>query len=161
MLIVITRDQAVMDWVSSPNSHAAAWAPAKQLSAGDRSEADKQLATLLKLKVAAPLCLTGHGNSTEVGDVGDKRGDWGWKVPELAALLGGLVDGYVGPILMEVCANSKTSFASNLVAELIAIKKLKDVWIYGYKGGVDVTHPFPDPATLDDNRELTGQRVKF
>ncbi|HTZ85332.1 MAG TPA: hypothetical protein VMB05_01575 [Solirubrobacteraceae bacterium] len=162
MLIVLTRDAKIMAWAASPDSGAEAWPPLKQLSAGDQRDASQQLSTLLKLvKPHEPLCITGHGNDHEVGDEGRKRADWTWTSPQLAELLGGLVDGYKGPILTEVCSNTLTDFSANLVLALQKLKRLNGVWVYGYGKSVDVTHPFPDPSKLDTNRELTGKQVNF
>lgn len=162
MLIIITRDQKVMDAVNSKDSGADAWKPVKQLSAGMRSDADKQMATLLRVvKSNEPLCITGHGCDKEVGDEGSGKGDWTWTSDELAKLLGGLVDGYQGPVLMEVCADSVTDFAARLAVALQDEKKLNGLWIYGYSKGVSVSHPFPAPSALSKNAELAGKQVKL
>jgi hypothetical protein len=159
MLIVITRDQGIMKWAATAESGAAAWGSLKQLSAGTQTEADTQMQQLLKLvKSDEPLCITGHGDDTEVGDEGSNPGDWTWTHGHLAALLGGLVD-FKAPILMEVCAESVTDFAAHLAASLEKIKKLKGVWIYGYNKSVDVKHKFPPPSGLDKNVELYAKQV--
>jgi hypothetical protein len=161
MLIVITRDRNIMDWVNSNDSGAAAWGSAKQLSAGDQEDANGQLVTLLKLvKSEEPLCITGHGNDEEVGDEGSGKKDWTWTHKDLAGLLGGLVD-YKGPLLMEVCADSVTDFAAHLVVSLEAAKKLNGVWVYGYNKGVSVNHKFPSPSSLGKNIELVGKQVSY
>lgn len=163
MLIVITRDQDIMDWANSAESKSAAWAPVKQLSAGTQSEANSQLQRYLSLvKSSEPLCITGHGNDEEVGDEGSNPADWTWTHDELAQQLGaGLVGGYKGPILMEVCAESVTDFAAHLVLSLENRQVLNGVWVYGYNKSVDVTHPFPDPTKLDSNAELYGKQVIY
>jgi hypothetical protein len=162
MLIIITRDANIMNWANSAESGAAAWAQVKQLSAGTQSEADSQLQQLLKvLKSDEPLCITGHGNDTEVGDEGAGAADWTWTADRLAQLLGGLATGYKGPMLMEVCADSVTDFAAHLVVSLESRRKLNGVWVYGYNKSVSVTHPFPAPSQLGKNVELVGKQVNF
>ena len=162
MLIVITRDPDVIRWANLPISGAMAWGRLKILSAGSQEQATAQMKQYLKLVDRnEPLCITGHGNDYEVGDEGSGPDDWSWSNDEMAELLSGLVNGYKGPILMEVCSNSVTDFSANLVVSLEKLKALDLVWIYGYNKGVGITHPFPKPANLTKNIELTGKQVVF
>ena len=161
MLIVITRDGDIMTWAKSDESGARAWGSLKQLSAGTKREADEQMGRLLSLvRIDEPLCITGHGNNTEVGDEGNEPAHWTWTFQDLAVLLGDrLVPGFGGPILMEVCGESVTDFAAHLAAQLGEQQRLLGVWIYGYNKSVDVRHRFSPPDTLDKNVELTGKQV--
>ncbi len=162
MLIVITRDKDIMNWVESSKSGSENWIRVKQLSAGTQREVTQQMVQLLKLvKTEEPLCITGHGNDTEVGDEGSDPADWTWSNDQLAQLFGGLVDGYEGPVLMEVCADSVTDFATNLVLSLEKIKKLNGIWVYGYNKSISAYHPFPSPDKLDKNVELYAKQVKY
>ncbi len=162
MLIVITKDQSIIDWVNSEDSGAANWGAIKILSVANQGEANSQMAQLLKLvKSNEPLAITGHGNDEEVGDEGVGAADWCWTHAQLAELLGGLVPDYKGPVLMEVCADSVSDFAAHLVVSLEKLEKLNGVWVYGYNKSIGVTHPFPTPDKLDGNAELTGKQVNF
>lgn len=162
MLIVVTRDSSIMDWVNNPASGASAWGSIKQLSAGKQDGANKQLTDLLKtVKTDEPLCITGHGNNTEVGDEGSGASDWTWTADDLANSLGSLKEGYNGPVLMEVCAQSVTDFAAHLAISLQETRILNGVWIYGYNKAVDVTHTFPNPAKLSQNVEIYGKQVNY
>ncbi|UTY56252.1 hypothetical protein [Massilia sp. erpn] len=161
MLIVMTRDGAIMKTVAS-DAGVEAWGSLKQLSAGTQSQANQQMAQLLKLvKENEPLCITCHGSDQAIGDEGSDPGDWTWSSDDLAVLLGGLVDGYKGPILMEVCAESVTDFAAHLAVSLEKKRRLNGVWIYGYNKSISINHPFPAPAKLGQNAELAGKQVKF
>ena len=161
MLIVITKDQEIMEWASSPESGAGAWGSLKQLSAGTQRTADAQLLEFLSgVAKDEPLCITGHGNDTEVGDEGSGRPNWTWTHDHLASLLGELVDAYRGPVLMEVCAEKVTDFAAHLVLSLESKRLLKGVWVYGYNKSISTRHPFPKPESLARNVELYGKLVE-
>jgi hypothetical protein len=106
------------------------------------------------------LCITGHGNDTDVGDA-DTHGaqSWSWSASDIAdMLISNLPKDFSGNILMEVCSDTMTSFAANLVQALNAKNGLKGVWIYGYTKGVSVTHPFPAPGALAKNVELSSHQ---
>lgn len=161
MLIVITKDQEIMEWASSPESGAGAWGSLKQLSAGTQRTANPRLLEFLSgVAQDEPLCITGHGNDTEVGDEGSGRPNWTWTHADLASLLGALVDDYRGPILMEVCANTVSDFAAHLVESLERGRLLTGVWVYGYNKSISTRHPFPNPNNLARNVELYGKLVE-
>ncbi|QQE79754.1 hypothetical protein [Alicyclobacillus sp. SO9] len=161
MLIVITRDEDVMEWASSPESGADAWGSIRQLSAGTQSDANREMRLLLsQVQSGEPLCITGHGNDTEVGDEGSHPADWTWTHSQLAALLAELGEDYIAPILMEVCAETVTDFAAHLVLSLEKRNALAGVWVYGYNKSISIRHPFPKPVSLDKNLELYAKQVQ-
>ncbi|QDT45893.1 hypothetical protein Pan241w_60210 [Gimesia alba] len=162
MLIVLTQDQAVIDWVNDPRSNSAAWGTVEILNQGGNPAATVAMRALLRqIRVGEVLCITGHGNDSEVGDANlNGPASWSWNVSQLADLLiANLPAGYTGPILMEVCADSMTSFAAALCVELERRGELIGLTIYGYTRAVSITHSFPSPDGLDHNVELTAHVV--
>lgn len=161
MLIALTQDQSILNWCNDPRSGAALWGQLKPVNGGGAPTATVLLKSLLaQVGKGDPLCITGHGNDTEVGDAQSSgKQSWSWSASELADLLANnLPKDYSGNILMEVCSNSMTSFAANLAQALRQKPAFKNVWIYGYAKSVSVTHIFPDPSKLDKNVELSGHR---
>lgn len=159
MLIVLTQDQKIVAWCINAESGAAQWGQLAVVNEGGAPGATVLLKRCLAhVGANENLCITGHGNDTEVGDAEmSGKQSWTWSVSEFADLLASnLPQHYGGTILMEVCAESMTSFAANLAEALRQKGKLKDVWIYGYTKAVAVTHTFPDPAKLAKNVELSG-----
>lgn len=160
MLIVMTQDQAIMDWCLDSKSKAPQWQKLNFVNGGGAPAATVQLKRFLgEVEVNEDLCLTGHGNDDEVGDVETSgKQSWNWSVSELADLLANLPNGYTGTILIEVCSASMTSFAAKLAVALGKNGSLKGVWIYGYDKPVSVTHIFPNPTKLAGNVELIGHQ---
>jgi len=163
MLIVITKDESIIQWARTAASGATAWNRLAPLGSISQRAANRQLTDYLsQVGAEEPLCITGHGNDKEVGDEGDNARDWTWTHRELAELLGlGLPVDYRGPILMEVCANTVTDFAAHLVVSLEKLRKLNGVWIYGYNKSVSVRHKFPAPPALKGNLELWAKQVCY
>jgi hypothetical protein len=161
MLIVLTQDKGIISWCDKPDSGASQWGHLNVIQAGGGPAATVILERLLgQVGSNEALCITGHGSDTEVGDENPSgKMSWVWSASELAAYLAALLpNNYSGPILMEVCSKSVTSFAANVAEALRAKGKLKGVWIFGYSKSVDVTHKFPDPAKLSQNLELSGHQ---
>ncbi len=161
MLIVITRDQIVMDWVLDERSGAEEWGAIKFLSCASQEEATAQLIQLLKLvKSDEPLCITGHGNDFAIGGAGSDDDDWPWSYAEFAAILPSLVDGYGGPILLEVCAESVTSFAANMAVEAVRYGSLYGAWVFSYQKSISAIHEFPHPYKMTSNIKLYGTQFR-
>lgn len=161
MLIVLTQDQEIENWCRDAESGASQWGQLNVVNAGGAPAASVLLARFLsQVGANENLCITGHGNNDEIGDAETSgRQSWSWSTSEFADLLASkLPHNYSGAILMEVCADSMTSFAANLAEALRNNGKLKGVWIYGYAKAVAVTHTFPAPANLGKNVELASHK---
>jgi hypothetical protein len=161
MLIVVTQDQGVINWCRSPQSGAGQWGELVVINAGSSPTATVQLRhALARVGQNQPLCLTGHGNNTELGDAGSGGMSWSWSVQEIAGLLGAeLPHNFAAPILIEACATTVTNFSAHAAVCLGQLRQLVGVWIYGYNQPVAITHPFPAPQALDRNVELQATQV--
>lgn len=161
MLIVITRDERIIEWVKNHESNADAWGKTEFLDTKkNRQQATNQLRRLVRqVKQGEALCLIGHGNDEEVGDEGTNRQDWGWKAEQLAEVLAAdLCQGYKGPILIESCATKIESFVANLASQLKK-ERVLGVFLYGYSRPIDIKHTLPKPEWLGKSVEVHGLRV--
>lgn len=164
MLIVVTHDKKIRNWVDNEQSGANAWGKIEQLSSRDRKPHDALAALLKGVVKNEALCVTGHGNDAEIGDEDTGRGAWEWTAAQLAtALAENLPADYQAPILIESCGQPTRSFVGNLAVALEKLEKLNKVWIFGYDKGIDEDHkiPPPDLSALGKSAELHGAQVKF
>src|SRR4051812_25816350 len=112
MLIVLTQDQKILNWCHDAKSAAAQWGQLNAVNSGGAPAATTQLKRFLsQVRANENLCVTGHGNDTEVGDEETSgKQSWNWSASEFADLLAcNLPQNYGGTILMEVCADTMTS----------------------------------------------------
>jgi hypothetical protein len=157
MLIVITQDKNVIQWCKEPQSKASRWGALWVITEGGAPTATVLLKRYLNLvQPNEPLCITGHGNNFEIGDENQSgKLSWAWGVDEFVGFLDAeLPENFSGPILLEVCADSRTNFAFRLAHALFKVGR-KNIWVFGYAGEVHMTHVFPDPDSLSANPELT------
>ncbi len=161
MLIVCTQDNRIIDFTRTPESGAARWRQLVELSPGGQRQATAELkVALARVEQTEDLCLSAHGNDTEIGDE-DEHG-WTWTVSEIAGLLAeNLPQGYSGRILIRACTDTIASFAANLAVELERRKRLNGVWIYGYIKHLAIKTQYPDPKNLDKDVELSPHQVRF
>ncbi len=164
MLIVVTHDKKIRDWVNDEKSGASAWNNVEQLSLRERHP-DAALAELLKgVGDKEALCVTGHGNDEEIGDEDSEKGAWEWTAEKLAkTLAANLPENYQAPILIDSCGEANKSFVGKLALGLQELKKLNGIWIFGYDKKIDGDHKFPPPDlnALHKLKELHGVQVKF
>jgi hypothetical protein len=109
----------------------------------------------------SPLCISAHGNNTEIGDDGETPAtDWGWTTAQVAGLLkGNLPAGYEGPILIHACATSVANFSAGLAVELEKIAGLCGIWVYGYNTALPREAGFPNVQLLDQQVNLQATKV--
>lgn len=161
MLIVCTQDNRIIEFTRSLESGAARWGQLVELSPGKQRQATAELkAALARVGQTEDLCLSAHGNDTEIGDE-DEHG-WTWTVSEIAGFLAeNLPKGYSGRILIRACTDTIASFAANLAVELERRRQLNGVWIYGYIKQLAIKTQYPDPKNLDKDVELSPHQVRF
>jgi len=160
MLIVCTQDAEIRRWTNDRESGSARWSPVSLISDNlNQNGATRDLQSLLNvLGRTEVLCLSAHGNDTEIGDEDDEG--WTWTTTDIAAMLARNPK-HQGPILIHACSRSIANFAAGLAVELEKIRALNGVWIYGYNKPVPRKAKYPDPNTLDKQAELQGTRVRF
>lgn len=164
MLIVIAKDQGIINWSRNPASGSGNWGTVNVLTPGNQTQATNQLDMFLgQVGQNEPLCITGHGNDAEVGDEDPSINNaWTWTADDMAVRLGNnLPDNYQAPILLDVCCESVADFSARMVISLEQIQRLNRVWIYGYNKSISVQHLIPAPQNIDRNLELYGKQVKF
>lgn len=160
MLIAITQDPQVIEWIHHPASGAAAWGRIQILSAHSEYTATAQMRAYLRMVgLNEPLCIRGHGHDAMMGDIQDDTGAWGWTYEQMAALLSGMTYGYHGNILMEICSKNITDYVAPLVASLEKKEALHHAWVYGHHQCVRMMDGFADPLSLNKNVRLTSQQV--
>ena len=156
MIIVCTQDPAVRNNTAG----ASAWGAFKLLTTGSsQSSATAQLNTaIVQLGQHEALCLSAHGNNTEIGDP-DPSG-WTWTTSQIASSLQQQLPlGYDGAILISACASNIVNFSANLAQELRNNGWRLGLWIYGYNKALGSSETYPDPAKLDKNVSLQGTKV--
>jgi len=159
MLIVCTQDPNIINWTKNVASQSGLWSPIEVLPTGaSQDQANAALSAAVgRLHPADALCLSAHGNDEEIGD---ESGGWSFSYDTVARLLlESAPKGYQGPILIHACAKQVANFAARLAVALEKLRALSGVWIYGYQKAVDVQSRYPNPQTLDKNRELYATRV--
>jgi len=161
MLIVCTKDPIIVRTAQDPRSGADQWGTLVIINPRfNQAQATDAIADALRGR-NEPVCFSAHGNDDEIGDAGTGVRDWGWSRTQLALILQNACPGLGGPILIHACAENVSNFSAGLVVALEAIRALAGVWIYGYQRAVPSDAGFPNPATLDRNRELYGTRVSY
>lgn len=164
MIIVCTKDPAIIGWTANPQSGSAQWGPTLVIPANlAQADATQAIAYALTfLQPNTPLLLNAHGSDTELGDANNGPGDWTWNVNTIAGILAAVLgNGYAGPILISACANQITNFSARLAVALQNGQALNRVWIYGYNRAVPVNQVFPDPNNLANQVDLQGTQVFF
>lgn len=164
MIIVCTKDGAVVNWTNNNQSGANLWGNAFAINPmANQDQATQMLCNALAfLGLNEPLCLTAHGNDIEMGDPGNGPYDWTWNVNLIAGCLAVSVPaGYTGPILIRICANQITNFSARLAVSLQNGQALNGVWIYGYNRAVPMQQAFPNPANLANQVDLQGTQVVY
>ncbi len=161
MLIVCTQDPAIASWAQNPKSNSGSWQNVFCLTAGqNQTQATNQLkGHLANLSQTEPLCLSAHGNDTEIGDEGSGLSDWGWTTADIAQYLADKCPKNKGPMLMSVCCKTVANFSAGLATKLGKIPALKGVWIYGYNKSVPVTQTFTAPSQMGNMVDLQGTQV--
>jgi hypothetical protein len=159
MMIVCTKDPAVVDWANNPDSGSRLWNAVKVIPpAANQDEASAFLGEKLK-NINEPLCLFAHGNDEEIGDPGGEKNDWSWTTDAIAKLLQDKAPNYRGPILIQACAERISNFSTGLALALGKLGALRGAWIYGYNRPVPIRKTFPDPAKLGSQVDLQGTQV--
>lgn len=164
MIVVCTKDPAIINWTLNDQSGANQWGNVIVINAmADQDYATTLFAHALSLLgVDEPLCFNSHGNNVEIGDAGNGPLDWTWNVNQIAALLiGNVPNGYTGPILIKSCASQISNFSARLAVSLQNGQGLNGVWIFGYNLPPPITQSFPAPATLAAQADLQGSQVVF
>ncbi len=164
MIIVCTKDNTIVNWTNNNQSGANQWGNSLAINPMcDQNQATQQLGYALGfLGANEALCLSAHGNDTELGDAGNGPFDWNWNVNTIAGILYYCVPpGYAGPILISACADQITNFSARLAVSLQNGRGLNGVWIYGYNRAVPVQQAFPNPAQLAQQVDLQGSQVVF
>lgn len=162
MLIVCTQDQTIVAAAQDPNKGGAAWAPLAVLTPGSQPPATAQFAGALRHLGAGaqPLCLSAHGNDTEMGDEGQQG--WGWSVGDVANMLVANADPrWTGPVLIHACAKTVANFSAGLAVQLGLRQRFAGLWCYGYNRPVPSDSGFPDPSTLGSQTALQGTQVTW
>lgn len=159
MLIVCTKDQTIVDWTKSSESGAKAWGELVILDSGlTQLDATIQLVDVLK-RLTDPLCLSAHGNDTEIGDEGSGGKYWTWTYKQLASHFLQAPGSYRGPVLIHACAKSISNFSTYLVLALQEIKELDGAWIYGYNTPIGSEQRYPEPNKLSIQADVQGALV--
>ena len=163
MLIVCTQDAAIINWTQQAASNSVLWGNVQYLAVGQTQvQATNQLAGFLaNLSNNEPLCLSAHGNDTEIGDAGTGPNDWGWTTNAIAGLLQANAANNQGPMLMRVCCETVANFSAGLAVALENIQALNLVWIYGYNRPVPITQVYPAPGNLGNQVDLQGTQVHY
>lgn len=159
MLIVCTQDPAVRNWANTPNSGAGQWGDTVLLC-GSQEEATAMLGAMFgRLGKQEPLCLSAHGNDTEIGDE-DEQG-WTWTTTDIAKLFKIYNRDYNGPFLISACAKTVANFSAGLAVAMQHEKTCDELWVYGYNRPVDIEERFPDPERLSQRLDLQGTQVRY
>ena len=164
MIIVCTKDGAIVNWTNNNQSGANLWGNSLAINPMcDQNQATQQLANALQfLGLNEPLCLNAHGNDVEMGDAGNGPFDWTWNVNMIAGILAfALPPGYTGPVLIRICANQITNFSARLAVSLQNGQALNGVWFYGYNRAVAIQQAFPNPNNLANQVDLQGTQVVY
>lgn len=164
MIIVCTKDPAIVSWTGNAQSGANQWGNAWAIPPmANWFQATEMLGNALNfLGTNEPLCLNAHGNDIEMGDAGSGPYDWTWNVNTIAGILFYSVpNGYAGPILMRICANQITNFSARLAVSLQNGQGLNGVWIYGYNHTISIQQAFPAPGNVAKQVDLQGTQVVF
>jgi hypothetical protein len=158
MLIVCTQDPVVRNTATQAGKGGAAWAPVRLIPLGTQAAADGVFAEVLgELEAGDALCLSAHGNDTELGDA---VGGWTWSTAEIAELIQEHAPAeWGGPILIHACAESVADFAAGLAVALEMRGVFDGLWCYGYNRAVPADEGFPPPEGLDRRVDLQGTRV--
>jgi hypothetical protein len=162
MLIVCTHDVDIINWTNNPNSGASAWGHIYVLNGAlNQANATIQLQGILAtLGANEPLCLSAHGNDTEIGDEGAGPHDWGWTDHAIANMLP-LAPHNPGVILIRACAHQVSNFSAHLAVALDGLHRLNHLWIYGYNVAIPINRHYPSPATLHNQVDLQGTQVVY
>jgi hypothetical protein len=162
MLIVCTKDPVIVRTAQDPRSGADQWGTLVIINPRfNQAQATAAIDAALRGR-NEPVCFSAHGNDDEIGDAGSGAGDWSWNRTELALILqNACPNRFAGPILIHACAETVSNFSAGLVVALEDIRALAGTWIYGYQRAVPSDAGFPNPATLDRNRELYGTQVRY
>lgn len=155
MIIVCTQDNDVRN----NQAGTAPWGPFNLLNNGGQPGATVQMRGFIRqVTVAEALCLSAHGNNTEIGD--EESIGWVWSAADIANLLNeNLPAGYSGKILISACATNVVNFSANLAQALRDQGWRIGLWIYGYNTATPAGGTYPNPGTLDQNLSLQGTQV--
>lgn len=162
MLIVCTRDPAVVAAAQDPDNGAADWGTRVIIDHRfNQAQATAAIEQALK-GLNEPLCFSCHGNDDDIGDEGSGGKNWGWSRLKLAAMLAAKVPkDFAGPILIHACAQRISNFSAGLANELASLRVLNGVWCYGYNRAVPTDAGFPAPAKLARHASLQGSQVHY
>lgn len=160
MLIVCTKDKTIREAATDPEKGGTAWDPVGLLPLGTRRAARVQMtAALQQLPANQPLCLSAHGNDTELGD--EHRG-WRWTTGDVARLLAANVaSNWLGPVLIHACADTVANFSAGLAFDLGELRHFNGLWCFGYNRALPSDAGFPAPRSLDRRLDLQATRVRF
>ncbi|WP_265520313.1 hypothetical protein [Oerskovia flava] len=160
MLIVCTQDTRIRTSTADPSSGSSAWGDVVELPVGAQVHADQGFAHALA-GLTDPLCLSAHGNDTELGDADSRPQDWEWSVDQIGDLLTRVPPGYADPILVHACAEQISNFAARLALALAQRRVLDGVWVYGYNRPVPADASYPPPVGLERRADLQWTQVTF
>lgn len=160
MLIVCTQDPVIRQAATDVEKGGPAWAPVVQLPRGAQPGAQAQFAASLRnLGVNEALCLSAHGNDTELGDA---EGGWTWTPTDVATLLAGNVaERWMGPILVHACAETVANFSAGLAVALERLRSFNGLWCYSFNRPVPSDGGFPPPVDLSRRVDLQGTQVRY
>ncbi|HTT95482.1 MAG TPA: hypothetical protein VMF55_12480, partial [Solirubrobacterales bacterium] len=158
MLIVCTQDPVIRDVATEPGKGIGPWRPAVLLPVGPQAAAREAFAAALhELPAGQALCLSAHGNDTEIGDANE---GWDWTAAAVANLLEEHAPpGWRGPILIHACARTVAQFSGGLAVALEMRRVFDGLWCYGYNRAVPADEGFPPPGGLARRADLQGTRV--
>ncbi len=158
MLIVCTQDPVIRNTATEPAKGIGPWEPVIQIPLGPQAAANEAFAEALQeLPAGQALCLSAHGNDTELGDA---EGGWTWDTAEVAELLQENAPGeWAGPILIHACAENVANFSAGLAVALEMRGAFEGLWCFGYNRPVPPNEGFPPPAGLAHRVDLQGTQV--
>jgi hypothetical protein len=158
MLIVCTQDRVIRRTATEAQKGIGPWQPVVRLPTGRQVVATDAFADALQeLPAGQALCLSAHGNDTEIGDA---EGGWSWDAAQIADLLQQNAPAeWGGPVLIHACARDVANFSAGFAVALEMRGAFAGLWCYGYNRGVPANEAFPPPEGLAQRVDLQGTRV--
>jgi len=152
MLIVCTQDKEIR----RADVQTKSWGTVTVLPAGGQEKASEVFKrTLMTLRNGEPLCISAHGNDSEIGDSSPEM--WRWSYQAVALMLSEPIKKNAIPsaIFISACGRSVANFSTQLVVELGKLlytddSALPNVWVYGYNNDISSAQQIPSPDQLDE-----------
>ena len=156
MLIIVTTNQAVVNWSNTQSSQAKKWGKTKLIMTECKREANILLnIALSELAPGEPLCISGEGDPITLG----LNDHWYWSPSDLALRLGALPADHTGDIYIDIAHPEVCRFHSNLALTLRAMHLLGGARIFGNSIPVGLIHRYAHPKFLMNNHELNSKAV--